>query len=124
MGSAVAGLVGATVEGSAAAAMAAAARVGAAEAATAVASILCRSHCSPSLTRNSLCLVVCHCLRRRRCCLGHKCMYLRTSIRLRPSPVEYEEQNWVGYEEGVGALPASALLSLPLGLLASVLLRY
>jgi hypothetical protein len=38
--------------------------------------------------------------------------------------VEYEEQNWVGYEEGMGALPASALLSLPLGLLASVVLRY
>jgi hypothetical protein len=27
-------------------------------------------------------------------------------------------------DEGVGALPASALLSLPLGLLASVVLRY
>ena len=119
----MAGLVGATVEGSAAAATAAAARVGAAEAATAVASILCRSHCSPSLTRNSLYLVGCHCLRHRRCCLGRNCMYLRTSIRLRPSPVDYEEQNLVGYE-AVEALPASAVLSLPLGSLASEVLRY
>jgi hypothetical protein len=38
--------------------------------------------------------------------------------------VEYVVQIWVGYVVGVGALPASALLSLPLGLLASVVLRY
>ena len=119
----MAGLVGATVEGSAAAATAVAARVGAAEAATAVASILCRSHCSPSLTRNSLYLLGCQGLRRRRCCLGRKCMYLRTSIRLRVTPVEYEEL-MVDYEEALGALPASAVLSLPLGSLASEVLRY
>ena len=50
-------------------------------------------------------------------------MYLRTSIRLRPSPVDYEEQNLVGYE-AVEALPASAVLSLPLGSLASEVLWY
>jgi hypothetical protein len=104
----VAGLVGATVEGSAAAA-----RVGAAGAATAVACILHRSRRSRS--RRHMSRRRPSGLRRRRGCQSRKCMYLRTSIRLRETPAE---------DEGVGALPASALLSLPLGLLASAVLRY
>ncbi len=113
-GTAAAARGAATVEGSEVAGLVGATRVGAAEA-TAVACILHRSRRSRSLR---------HMrrrgpsgLRRRRGCHGHIDTYWRTSTRSHPSTV------MVGYE-GVGTLPASALLSLPLGLLASVVLRY